>query len=122
MPGVGFASGMERLAMLLPDVPELRPDFYLAVADEAALPEAFNIAQSLRLANFNGEMSFAARSLKNQLKTAARLNVRHCLVFGGTELQNKTIQVKNMDNGEQNEIPLSELEHFLSAWAAPKVA
>ncbi len=115
IPGVGFACGMERLAMLLPKKEIPRPDFYIAVVEETALSEAFRIAKNLRQAGFNGEMSFNARSLKSQLKTASRLNAKKCLVLGGNELQKSTIQIKDMDSGEQQEILQEELQTALKS-------
>ena len=46
IPGLGFACGMERLALLMQerDQPEARPDFYLAVLDDACRDAAFNLA------------------------------------------------------------------------------
>lgn len=38
VPGVGFACGMERLALLLGDDAETRPDFYLLGIEEAGAP------------------------------------------------------------------------------------
>jgi len=48
LPGIGFACGMERLALLYgePQVPA--PDFYLAVLDSNALNTALLLAQRLR--------------------------------------------------------------------------
>ena len=107
--GIGFASGMERLAMLLPKLELGRPDFYIAVVEDAALDQAFKIAQTLRQAAFKGEVSFSARGLKGQMKYAGRKNVRKCLVLGGSELENGTVQIKDMDSGEQAEVLVSQL-------------
>ena len=107
--GIGFACGMERLAMLLPETTVARPDFYIAVVEDIAMDEAFKIAQKLRQAGLKGEMSFTAKGLKGQMKTAGRLNVRKSLVLGGSELEKGTIQVKDMDLGEQAEVAVSDL-------------
>jgi histidyl-tRNA synthetase len=52
VPGIGFACGMERLALLLEgrELPEKRPDFYVAVLDDSCRDAAFGLAQSLRRA------------------------------------------------------------------------
>ena len=107
--GIGFASGMERLAMLLPKLELERPDFYIAVVEDAALDQAFKIAQTLRQAGLKGEVSFSARGLKGQMKYAGRKNVLKCLVLGGSELENDTVQIKDMDSGEQTEVLVSQL-------------
>lgn len=113
VPGIGFASGMERLAMLLPEnlpgVRPARPDFYIAVVEEAAQNAAFALALSLRQTGLRGELSFAARKMKQQMKTASRLNARKCLILGGSEIENNTVQVKDMDSGEQCEVNFADI-------------
>ncbi|MBQ4133655.1 MAG: histidine--tRNA ligase [Desulfovibrionaceae bacterium] len=112
VPGIGFASGMERLAMLLPETILKRPDFYIAVVEDAAMDCAFELAQKLRLAGLRGEMSFSAKKMKQQMKTASKLNARKCLILGGLEVENRTVQIKDMDSGEQTEAALSDIARF----------
>ena len=113
VPGIGFACGMERLAMLLPEVNPARPDFYIAVVEDVAMDAAFKIAQDLRKSGLRGEMSFSAKKMKHQMKNAARLNARKCLILGGSEIENNTVQVKDMDSGEQLEIAVGSLASSL---------
>jgi histidyl-tRNA synthetase len=116
IPGIGFACGMERLALLLANGfadKMARPDFYIAVL----VPEAANIAlvaaQIMREACLSGELSFEARSMKSQLRQASRRNAAYCLFLGQDELAARTIGVKHMDSGDQVSIPL----HSLGDWA-----
>ncbi|MDR0339381.1 MAG: histidine--tRNA ligase [Desulfovibrio sp.] len=111
VPGIGFACGMERLALMLGDKESLlpRPDFYFAVLDEAASDTALHAAQTLRKARLAGEMSFGAGSLKSRLRQASRSNAEYCLILGGAELEAQKVVVKHMDSGEQAEIPLTTL-------------
>ncbi len=100
-PGVGFAIGMERLALLLSGRETPRKDFYLAVLDEKALDQALLFAQKLRERGLSGEVSFAAKSPKSQLRLAGKLGVRTCFLLGGDELAAGTIVVKDLDGGSQ---------------------
>lgn len=109
IPGIGFACGMERLAMVMPDRPLPRPDFYVAALDPAALDAALLLAMSLRQAGLSGECAFSASSIKSQMRAASRHNARYCLIIGGSELENGTVIVKNMESGEQREAVRSEL-------------
>ncbi len=104
VPGVGFACGMERLAMVMPQPAVQTPDFYIAVLDENALNPALALAQNLRAAGLAGVCAFASGSMKSQLRSATRLSVRYCLILGGNELENGTVIIKNMENGEQKEV------------------
>jgi histidyl-tRNA synthetase len=108
VPGIGFACGMERLAMLL-DPPDSRNlDFYLAVLEEAALARGQLLAQQLRDLGLSGEASFEPRSLKSQLRSANKLGARKCLLLGSGEMQRGTLLVKDMQSGEQHEVDQRE--------------
>ena len=109
IPGIGFACGMERLAMLLPEREGRRPDFYLAPLAPAALDEALILAEKLRDSGFSGQTAFTAKSLKSQLRQAGKLNARKCIMIGQDELAAKAALVKDMDSGEQETMPLADL-------------
>lgn len=111
--GIGFACGMERLAMLAKQPEANPPLFYLAVLDKEARNVAFNIAQNLRSAGIKGEYSFADRSMKSLMRQADKSNAKYTLILGGDELQSNTIVVKDMAKGEQETIPQDTLLSYL---------
>lgn len=114
-PGIGFACGMERLALLLENVSEPAPDFFLAVFDADGLPRGLQLAQDLRRAGFAGEAPFAAKSVKSQMRAADKSNARFCLVLGTEELAGNTVTVKDMRAGGQETISQDMLAAFLRA-------
>ncbi|MDR1125564.1 MAG: histidine--tRNA ligase [Deltaproteobacteria bacterium] len=103
IPGVGFACGLERLALLLPEQPAETQDFYIAVLDEAALDEALLLACRLRKNGLTGEASYSAGSIKSQMRKADAAKASYCLILGGNELARGTVLVKNLHTGEQAE-------------------
>ena len=113
VPGIGFACGMERLALMLSgkqaeaDIP--RPDFYLAVLDARAADTALLAAQILREAGLSGQMSFESKSLKSQLRQASHTRSEYCLIMGEAEFAAQQVIVKHMDSGDQVPIPLATL-------------
>ncbi len=113
IPGIGFACGMERLALMLADKQSdggaVRPDFYIAVLDPEATDTALMAAQTMREARLSGELAFESKSLKSQLRQASRLKADYCLIMGKEELTTQNIIVKHMDSGEQVTIPLVSL-------------
>ncbi len=113
LPGIGFACGMERLALLYgqPQIPT--PDFYLAVLDSRALNTALLLAQRLRVQGFAGEVSFEARSIKRQMRQANKLGVKTCLILGQDEMDKGQIVVKDMATGVQKSIGQDDLEQAL---------
>ncbi|KAF1076593.1 histidine--tRNA ligase [Halodesulfovibrio sp. MK-HDV] len=113
VPGIGFACGMERLALMLGEREVEQPDFYIAILDENGLEDGLMLAQSLRLAGKKGDVSFASKSMKAQMRQAGKKGARKALILGGEELAAKTVVVKDMETGEQITVSQSELiEHI----------
>ncbi|MBP3730148.1 MAG: histidine--tRNA ligase [Mailhella sp.] len=110
VPGIGFACGMERLALLMENsiTPELSPDFYVAVLDETCKDAGFALAQSLRRAGFAGMLGYESRSMKATMRQAGKSNARCTFIIGPDELSSGQVIVKNMGTGEQRSIPCSE--------------
>lgn len=113
LPGIGFACGMERLALLYGQAQIPTPDFYLAVLDSRALNTALLLAQRLRERGFAGEVSFEARSIKAQMRQANKLGVKTCLILGQDEMEKGQIVVKDMATGVQKNIGQDDLEQAL---------
>ncbi|WP_035244286.1 histidine--tRNA ligase [Desulfonatronovibrio hydrogenovorans] len=113
VPGIGFACGMERLAMLLGQVNQKPQDFYLAVLHEQAMDKALLLAQRLREKGFSGEMGFQVKSVKAQLRQANKLGVKTCLLLGIDELNKGEIQVKDMATGVQRGVSQDDVEQAL---------
>lgn len=111
-PGIGFACGMERLALVMPERALPRPDFYIAALDPAALDAALLLAMQLRAAGLSGSCAFSASSIKSQMRAAAKHNPRYCLILGGNELENGSVIIKNMDTGDQREAPRAALTNL----------
>ncbi|MCL1888935.1 MAG: histidine--tRNA ligase [Desulfovibrionaceae bacterium] len=104
IPGIGFACGMERLALLLPRSPEREPDFYIAVLEDRALPTAMSLAARLRSQGRSGLCAFSAASLKSQLRAASKHEAAYTLILGGMELDKGVVLVKDMRQGGQREM------------------
>lgn len=102
-PGTGFACGMERLALLLGQAELPRPDFYLAVVDDAAANEAMLFAQQLRDKGLSGEVSYGSGSMKSRMRQANKSGAKVCLILGGQEMADGTVTVKFMDEERDQE-------------------
>jgi histidyl-tRNA synthetase len=111
-PGTGFACGMERLFMLLPETGEQRPDFYVAVLDPDAVAPAMLLAEQLRSQGFAGESGYASGSLKSRLRQANRTGARVCLMLGRDELDAGTVTAKDLGSGEQTVLAPRELPEY----------
>ena len=113
LPGIGFACGMERLALLCGEIRVSDPDFYMAVLDDQALNTALLLAQRLRERGFSGEVSFDVRSVKSQMRQANKLGVKTCLLLGQDEMDKGLIVVKDMATGAQKSVAQDDIEQAL---------
>lgn len=113
MPSLGFAMGIERLLMVMEginaDFPDPKtPDIYIATMGDAASLKATEICMALREEGFTAVTDVASRSLKAQMKYADKIGARYSAVLGDDELNNDRCVLKNMTNGEQQEVSLSD--------------
>ncbi|WP_027182686.1 histidine--tRNA ligase [Desulfovibrio inopinatus] len=115
LPGVGFACGMERLALLLAERIPPKPDFFFVVLDGTGLSTSLELAQSLRRAGLSGVTALEAKSAKSQFRQADKANARFCLILGQSECESRTVTVKNMENGQQETIPMADLADYMNA-------
>jgi histidyl-tRNA synthetase len=107
-PGIGFAAGLERLVLALPEgAGSTRPArvFVAAIGDDAVRGEALKLLRALRQAGVPAQMEFEARSAKAQMKRADRLGVRAVLIVGGDELARGEVTLRDMRAGEQRLVP-----------------
>jgi histidyl-tRNA synthetase len=112
LPGIGFACGMERLALLMAEAEKPRPDFFIAAPGAAG--SALALAQVLRRAGLSGELAFSPGSLKSQMRQASRNRARFCLILGQEELAQGAVTVRDMDKASQRILPGGDL----ASWAA----
>jgi histidyl-tRNA synthetase len=116
-PGIGFAIGFERLVTVLEyhglTVPELRPQVFVAPLGASALREAFVLVERCRSAGLRAEMGYDEKSLRSQLRRANRLGAAFTVMLGERELTDGKVALKNMQGGEQEEIPLVEVVDYL---------
>ena len=117
-PGIGFALGMERLLLTLnqqeKSLPESgTPDIFIASIGAEAQKASFKLAIDLRKKGFIVEKDYLDKSLKAQLKTADRFQVKYTLILGEKELAGGKVLLRDMAGSEQIEISISEIEDFL---------
>jgi len=105
MPGIGFAMGVERLALLMQQqkqTPEAAgADVYIAALGEEAISYSGQLVHQLRKLALQAAMDYSNRSLKAQMKQAGRINARFALIIGDQELERQEGVLRNMENREQ---------------------
>jgi len=116
--GIGFAVGVERLLLALPDdvaVAEDVPDLYIAYRGEAARQEAFRVARRLRRAGVVVVYDFQERRLRRLLAQADRLKARYALLIGEDELAAGHYTLRDMRTGVQEVLSEEALVQRLAA-------
>jgi histidyl-tRNA synthetase len=113
-PGIGWAAGIERLMMLASEpAPAPRP-VALVPLGEAAERKALVLARALRRSGIAVELDYKG-NMKRRLQRANKVNARAAVILGDNELAKGVAAVKNLDRGEQTEVPLDRLAEALNA-------
>jgi histidyl-tRNA synthetase len=113
VPGVGWAAGVDRLALLVEEVPAPeRPVAVIPIGD-AAEATAQRIARDLRHRGIAVELGFRG-NLKRRLQRANKLGARAAVLLGEDELARSSATLRDLDSGEQSEVPLDALVERLA--------
>jgi len=114
VPAVGMGIGMERLILAMeangiafPDEPPF--DIYTLAMDEESMATVFEITSKLRESGKRVVFDCQPRGMKPGLKAANRVKAREILIIGSNERERGVAQRKNLETGEQTEVPLTEL-------------
>ncbi|MEQ8333495.1 histidine--tRNA ligase [Nisaea sp.] len=115
-PGVGWAAGIERIAMMIeaPAAPA-RPLSLIPVGADATIA-AIKLAHDLRKAGRSVEMGYSG-NLGKRMKRANKLNASHAVIIGETELEKGVATIRDLDTGTQVEVALGKIGDHLGAEA-----
>jgi len=114
-PGVGWAAGIERLAMLCGDPPPARrPIAVVPVGDAARIP-ALTLSERLRRAGFRVDMA-AGGNLAKRMKRANKIAAVAAVILGEDELARGSATVRDLQSGTQEEAPLASLADRLARY------
>ena len=116
LPGIGFALGLDRILLASTSPPEPRRaiDAYIVSAAPEARRPAFALATRLRGSDLGVELDLAGRSMKGQMKDAGRSGARWAVILGPEELVAGTATLKDLESGEQAQVPLDGIEGRLT--------
>lgn len=111
-PGIGWAMGIDRIALML-DVapPQPRPIAVVAVGDDT-LDQAFQLAMSLRRNGIMVEFAYSG-NVGKRLKRADKANACAAVLIGADEMTAQKATVRNLDTGDQNLVAFTDLKDYL---------
>jgi histidyl-tRNA synthetase len=112
--GIGFAVGMERLALAMPLAPPVgRCDVYLAVLAAEGRDRALVLQRALRQAGVGVLMDHEGHGLKSQMKRADKLRARVALLLGDDELARGSWTVRDMGASTQEAVEDARIVDYL---------
>jgi len=120
LPGVGWAAGIERLAMLIAPPPPPPSLVALVPIGEAGEAVALSLAEDLRDSGFMIDLGYAG-NLVRRLRRANRINAFAAILLGENELARGAVTLRNLGNGMQSEVPLTELPERLRVAAGEEI-
>ena len=113
LPAVGFAAGIERLALLGSDIVATSPKIGLLAADTEAEVEAFGLAATLRRTGLSCVMLMNG-NMGKKMRAANKQGCTFVIIVGSDELSRGGVSVRYMADGEQSEVQISALTSWLS--------
>jgi histidyl-tRNA synthetase len=116
MPGVGWAAGIERLALLIEEPPAPPRPIALVPLGGAAERVALKLSEALRDAGLAVELTYSG-NLQRRMRRADRIGARAAVLIGDNELAQKVATLRDLDSGAQEIVPLGELPARLKALA-----
>lgn len=113
-PGIGFAMGMERFMLVLEQAgitleEESGCDLFIIPLGDAACKAAVQLTDRLLGEGAKAQYDLLRRSVKAQMKYADKIGATCTVVLGDSELEQGTVTVKNMKNGEQQSVALNDI-------------
>jgi histidyl-tRNA synthetase len=111
LPGIGASLGLDRLLAAMEELGMIEKvatpaPVFIPFFDPDRLHEYLRLAAALRAAGIGVELFPDAKKLGQQLKYADRRGFRIALIAGGNEFQAGVCQVKNLQTGEKQDVPL----------------
>ncbi len=111
-PALGFAMGIDRVMLLLPQVEEEREGVFVVTAGEEAYRKGLELIAFLRSKGIKAQIDHRQGSFKSQMKAADRVRAKFVVIIGEEELKGDFLSLKDLDTGKQEKI--SGLEELLA--------
>ena len=114
--GIGFAAGLERLVLALPEGTGDTnvADAFVVAIGAASWPAARMLARDLRRAGLTALIDYEGHSSKSQMKRANRSGARRMLILGEDELARQQVTIKEMETGDQHTVARDQVTAYLT--------
>ena len=115
MPGVGWAAGIERLALLIDEPAKPTRPIALVPLGEQGEALALGMAETLRSAGFAVDLGYSG-NMSRRMRRANRVNACAAVLIGDDEVVKNVVTLRDLDSGDQVEVPIggSELPELIA--------
>lgn len=117
-PAVGFAAGMERVIIAAKNRKEISPKIptiYAICTNDEAMGILQNSAKQLRNIGYKVICETLRRSMRSQMRDANKSNADYVMIIGDDEFNSRTIQLKDLKNGEQEKVDLEKIISYFKS-------
>ena len=111
-PATGWAAGVERLALMIEELPQPAPPIAVVPVGDGQGAQALGLTQKLRRAGLSVDLGYSG-NIGKRMKRANKIKARAAVLLGEDELARDAATVRDMETGEQEEVPLASLEEHL---------
>jgi histidyl-tRNA synthetase len=111
-PGVGWACGTDRIAMMVKDLPAEASPIAIVPMGEAAEQKALKLAHELREKGLTVDVGYSG-NMQKRMKRADKVGAKVALIIGDNEIAKNVVVVKDLAKGEQKEIPWGQIYESL---------
>lgn len=120
IPAVGFGMGDVTIRDFLESRNLIPPysavsDLALLILDRDSLPYTLELAQNLREQGLHISVDFTFRKAGDQIKAAAKSSIPFVSLIGEVERQSRTLRIKNLESGEEIEVPEGAIVEYILA-------
>ena len=117
-PAVGFAAGMERVIIAAKNRKKISPKIptiYAICTNNEAMGILQNSAKQLRSIGYKVICETLRRSMRSQMRDANKSNADYVMIIGDDEFNSRTIQLKDLKNGEQEKVDLEKIISYFKS-------
>lgn len=113
-PAVGISFGLEVIcaALAMKEDSEYQSNIDLYIVPLGTQKESLKIAGDIRKKGIKVDIDMTNRKLKRSLDYANKENIPYVLILGENEIQEQKVKIKDMKNGTETEVNLSEVGDF----------
>ncbi len=120
-PGVGWAAGVDRLAMMLESTPPQKSIVSIIPASEGQEEFALKLMQQLRESGIATDMAYSG-NMGKRMKRADKINSPLAVIIGEDEIKNGSATVKDLKAGTQQTVRFDELAEKLGRMSSARTS